>query len=523
VRILGYHTDNKKEGVGIPTNHLPWATPSQPITSAAMNGIGTTPMGPVEGTWVFGFFRDGKNAQDPVMMSTFGGIPQEVSNPDKGFNDPYGSYPLSSHIDEPDTNRLARGGGKNPVPLKGDLVIPSAEDSPSLDRKRKSRTKSVPIADAGNITTTIPNTDKINLYPPGTEVSGGGDEGVINPDISDATYGKEAKDATEFHRWNEPNPRYGGVKDSDTTYLDSIGLTSIYPYNHVRMSESGHVEEWDDTPTAERMHRFHTSGTFEEIQPDGTRVVKVVGDEYEIVLGKKNVSITGTCNVTITGDCRMLYQGDLVQEVKGNYHLNVHKDKLTKISGNEVTEVLADRKVVVNGNCDLKVGYDQIINIGDDRTINVGSTGMKQDGTTPKTGNVAETITGNLKEVTQGTMNTTVNKNTTLLSNAAMDITSISNMGLSTNANFNHTVKGNSTHKIFQNASINVLGSFRKKIGGAAFEQYANTFDERHEGHYKIYTGDDTSSVRVSGKVDHSCPTVRTGTTACNTAQTTGL
>ena len=58
VRILGYHTD--KKGIDhIPTNTLPWATPSQPITSGAMNGIGTTPMGPVEGTWVFGFFRDG--------------------------------------------------------------------------------------------------------------------------------------------------------------------------------------------------------------------------------------------------------------------------------------------------------------------------------------------------------------------------------------------------------------------------------------------------------------------------------
>lgn len=30
--------------------------PVQPMTSAAMSGIGTTPLGPVEGTWVVGFF-----------------------------------------------------------------------------------------------------------------------------------------------------------------------------------------------------------------------------------------------------------------------------------------------------------------------------------------------------------------------------------------------------------------------------------------------------------------------------------
>ena len=483
VRILGYHTDNKVAGVGIPTEHLPWATPSQPITSAAMNGIGTTPMGPVEGTWVFGFFRDGKNAQEPVMMSTFGGRPEAVANPKLGFNDPKGVYPLATHIGEqedgtfigePDVNRLARGGGAKVVPLKGSLKTPSAEDSPSLDRKRKSRTKSVPIADAGNIRTTIPNTDKINLYPPGSEVSGGGDTGVINADISDATHGGSAESATEFHRWNEPNPRYGGVKDSDVTYLSTIELTSQYPHNHVRMSESGHVEEWDDTKTSERLHKYHTSGTFEEIQPDGTKVVKVVGDEYEIILGKKNVSITGTCNVTITGDCRMLYQGDLVQEVKGNYHLNVHKDKLTKISGNEVTEVLADRKVVVNLNDDLKVGYDQIINIGDDRTINVGSQGKKQDGNILKTCTVRENIiankdnlsnSGNLIEVTHGTMNTTVNKNTTLLSNAAMDISSIGNMGISTNSNLNHTVKENIVQTVRGNTTINITGFESKTIG----------------------------------------------------------
>jgi hypothetical protein len=555
VRILGYHTDNKVAGVGIPTHHLPWATPSQPITSAAMNGIGTTPMGPVEGTWVFGFFRDGKNAQDPVMMSTFGGIPQEVSTPDKGFNDPYGSYPLSSHIDEPDTNRLARGGGALPVPLKDDLIIPSAEDSPSLDRKRKSRTKSVPIADAGNIRTTIPNTDNINLYPPGSEVTGGGDTGVTNPDISDATYEKEAKDAPEGHRWNEPNPRYGGVKDSDTTYLDIImenpagsgkpGLTSIYPYNHVRMSESGHVEEWDDTPTAERMHRFHTSGTFEEIQPDGTKVVKVVGDEYEIVLGKKNVSITGTCNVTITGDCRMLYQGDLVQEVKGNYHLNVHKDKLTKISGNEVTEVLADRKVAVSGNCDLTVGYDQIINIGDDRTINVGTDGFKKGSNTIfKTCTVRETITGNTKnpdnsgnliEVTGGTMSTTVTKNTTLISTAAMDIFSLGDMGISTNANFNHSVAKNSTHTIGNlsdfpddgNATINVLGSFKHKIGGKTFKEYIGEYHETWDGDKLLFTGADTYNDRHNSGVDFSvlpaCNPTRTGDQSCKEVETTGL
>jgi hypothetical protein len=67
VRIYGYHTDSK---VILPTYDLPWATPIQPITSAAISGIGSSPLGPVEGTWVIGFFLDGEDMQQPAIFGT---------------------------------------------------------------------------------------------------------------------------------------------------------------------------------------------------------------------------------------------------------------------------------------------------------------------------------------------------------------------------------------------------------------------------------------------------------------------
>ena len=73
IRVLGYHTANVQD---IPTDELPWATPVQPITSGAMTGVGTTPLGPVEGTWVVGFWRDGANAQEPCFFGTIGGYPK---------------------------------------------------------------------------------------------------------------------------------------------------------------------------------------------------------------------------------------------------------------------------------------------------------------------------------------------------------------------------------------------------------------------------------------------------------------
>ena len=472
VRILGYHTNNKASGTGIPTENLPWATPMQPVTSAAMNGVGTTPLGPVEGTWVFGFFRDSKDAQDPVMLGTVGGIPQEPADPQLGFNDPNGRYPLQTHIGEQDTNRLARGGGVIPVPLKTESGTTS-EDSPSLNFKRKSRTKDVPIARAGDMTTSIANTTKNNgIY----------DEEPI---------------------WHEPNPRYGGVADSDTEYLTTVELSSSYPHNHVRMSESGHVEEWDDTPTAERLHKFHKSGTFEEIQPDGTKVVKVVGSNYEIVLGNDNVVVNGTCNVTIGGDCRLRYKQDLVVEVEGDYHLNVHGEMRTKISGNQTTEVFGDRKTTINVNDDLKVGNanqdcQQIINIDGNRTTNV-------------TGNVDETIQGNLQELTYGTMGTIVFDNASLISVKDINVSALGKLGLSTDSNCDITVTGNTVFK--------TTGTYSQLVKEKTILEYQKELHETQQGHYYLYNGNDTSTVKEQGFTDHVCPNTRNGTNSCNTAE----
>lgn len=67
VRIYGYHTDSKEL---LPTKDLPWCVPIQPITSAAISGKGSSPLGPVEGTWVIGFFLDGEDMQQPAMFGT---------------------------------------------------------------------------------------------------------------------------------------------------------------------------------------------------------------------------------------------------------------------------------------------------------------------------------------------------------------------------------------------------------------------------------------------------------------------
>jgi len=71
-RILGYHTDDKEE---LPTEDLPWAIPVMPANSAGSSGVGWSPTGAVEGSWVVGFFADGENGQHPMFFGTVGSIP----------------------------------------------------------------------------------------------------------------------------------------------------------------------------------------------------------------------------------------------------------------------------------------------------------------------------------------------------------------------------------------------------------------------------------------------------------------
>jgi hypothetical protein len=73
VRIVGIHSDDKEI---LPTKDLPWAIAMQPSTSAAISGIGSTPLGLLPGSWCIGFFIDGDDMQQPVIMGTIGSLSQ---------------------------------------------------------------------------------------------------------------------------------------------------------------------------------------------------------------------------------------------------------------------------------------------------------------------------------------------------------------------------------------------------------------------------------------------------------------
>ena len=389
VRCLGFHTEDKND---IPTADLPWAHVMHPVTDPSMQGMGNTPTFLLEGSWVVGFFRDAQEKQQPIIMGSLPGVPSSAADSSKGFNDPNANYPntkisQSGHsTGESDTNRLARGAA-------------DAEAHQSLIDRRESRVTDIPIATKPNFGADGVSTKLISEDPPTT--------------------------------WEEPHPQ--GIPYS----------MSQYPYNHVFESESGHISEVDDTPGNERLYREHRTGTSEELFADGSRMTKIVQDDYEIVYGDKSVFIAGNVNLTISGNVRHLIQGDYVQEVEGDYTLKVGKNMYTKIGalgvGNYELDILGGHSYRVADNL-----YG-VIGIGDSSKSSYDIQ-----------------IKGNESRQVGGASRTSVVGNNSYISNASLHLFGANYVTI------NQTL---STGYI----NIDAAGQLNTRITGAVKETYAST------------------------------------------------
>lgn len=70
-----------------------------------------------------------------------------------------------------------------------------------------------------------------------------------------------------------------------------------YPQNKIIETSAGHRVEIDDTSGAERIHIYHATGSYIEMQPDGNIVIKSANDSYELAEGNKNIGATGTIDI----------------------------------------------------------------------------------------------------------------------------------------------------------------------------------------------------------------------------------
>ena len=372
VRIFGLHTDDTTK-IGI--EDLPWANVMMPVNSASISGIGITPTGLVEGSWVVGFFADGENAQDPIIMGSLPGKSVQPLNELKAFKDPNSKYPR--WFNETDLSRNARAS--------------TWKDTPAYATRYSSLISKVDTATPPKLDTT--QLDKAASY-------------------------------YERATWSEPEPRNG--------------IGGYYPFVHTYETESGIVREFDDTPSQSRIHEYHPSGTFYEIYPDGKRSTKVVGDNFEIVIGSENILVRGKRNITIEGDAKQLIKGDYTVEVSGNYNLKVHGERNTKIGSNDNLEIVGSSNTNITADMLQRVGKSQTILVDVDKTETIGG-----KSNLAVTGSVDFTFLDTFTVFSNGAQAISTNASQQFLSKSGLEFGSQADWNLTCNANLTITTAGN--------------------------------------------------------------------------------
>lgn len=485
VRIFGYHTEDTRD---LPTRDLPWALPLQPITSAATSGVGSSPVGIVPGAWVVGFFLDGTNAQQPIIMGTLAGKPkvtteveekikqvkeeefflkdafgnivydsqgQPISKESKIINIRDSFYPLlanridlvlqtlSKELSNDDISKVGNNNelGKYQMDVsslinlgylrrpEGGIVDYDVVDDDSLWTGKDGASSKDNFLRNGSLQekvmldnmkfnfdtmvrlgkikeTTDPtvvgsllatahlvgptNADKLDRktndgillrdYFTLVNSSLGGDEldfaldiedentyiSNLDNDVSKNLNNEELSKVKGFSDPNKKYPKYeyAGLSDvnklaiGDMSHLSVTKKTNkritgielpftnqtwdepdsayaaVYPYNQVIETEAGHVIELDSTPNAERIHVFHKTGTYIEIDVNGSMVRKTVGDNYEVMDRNNFVFVKGASTLTVEGKTSILVKDNATIEVEGDLNVTGHGDTLVQTAKN---------------------------------------------------------------------------------------------------------------------------------------------------------------------------------------------
>ena len=454
VRVVGLHNHDKTQ---LKTADLPWAYPLQPVTSAGISGIGHTPLGPVEGSWVIVMFRD-ESKQQPILIGSIGGIPQAEGAIDEDSGelilkeDGY-LKKASEQIVTTENDVLSNSIGDDQLEDTGLQAARNFSSSTDIQNQIQENTGSVDktklaaveekvkglintditqgmydslvsfeyengTLDTSTITKDLNNNDYLGAataFAEEAKVNGEVDadklrkrlqekdsfikQGVPGPTgdlipvkatiptVDDNNASGQLDDGLKMVLgFRDPNGKYPLYRfEPDTNRLarhedikktivrkkeltrtkgvvTSFGVSwdqspipynATYPYNHVYQSESGHVLEFDDTKNSERVHLYHTKGTFFEIDANGTKVEKIVGDNYQILERNDNLYVKGSGNITIDGNWNVKVNNNANIEVMGNAQTHVHGNMETSVLGSYKLKAASINLEAHSGNVDM--------------------------------------------------------------------------------------------------------------------------------------------------------------------------
>ena len=264
------------------------------------------------------------------------------------------------------------------------------------------------------------------------------------------------------------------------------------------------------------------SGTFEEIHPHGTRVVKVVYDDYEIVARNKKIVINASkstaasgIDLTVNGAVKQKVTGDYILDIGGNFIRRVGKNEIVKVgaggSGNMETEILGSYNINVNRNYIATIGNGA--NEATDGNLTVTVTG-KEERTINKTQDITVLSDISVTSLTASISQTAFTD---------FNITGLSTMNVISAGTTSHGSSGVVTINYEDNVSETIGGTLTQSVTGAVSETNSSSLTTRISGitgisygqdathHYlqafKEKIDGDTFVDKAANKVDHVHPT----------------
>ena len=274
VRCIGYHSDSTDD---IPTQDLPWASVMMPVTAGGMSGVGMSPHFLVEGTWVMGFFRDPAK-QEPIII---GALP--------------GKNSIVTGFAAKKKKTIASSGQAGGQSVKGGFKDQGTKPAGGQDIKYPTE-----------------------LYMSKTDTN------VLAQELI-STHPSNSVKTTLETGWTTAT----GTADQPASTQEN----AKYPYNHVMETEAGHYIEFDDTKGNERIHLYHKTGTFIEIDATGNVVIKTVGNVTNIIAGNMDTYVKGNYNLSVGGTTGVYSKGLVTEKFDAGRKTTITGTETAEISG----------------------------------------------------------------------------------------------------------------------------------------------------------------------------------------------
>ena len=358
VRAFGIHGTNQQ----IPTDALPWAIVAQ--------GDWTTSSVPRINSWVFGVFLDGRDAQQPMVLSN---IPTQYAEPINPEKNGWGVIPgRDGHI-------LAHGSDPDSFgePAQSKLMRGERTETTHVLQHEMGRVTDVKIGGNSERTWSEPGSAYKTQYP-------------FNKTIETKFHSIEMDDTPGGERITVHH------KSGSYVQIDARGTTT-----HKSVSDKYEVNNMNHHVSVGGMSTVTINGN-SYVYVKGNKIEEVEGDYQQLIHGNHLLSVGGQANV-IASEQVQIRAGDVKMEANvgtmaikaakelqtqsglGTYFKSAKiwvqatdalsiKGKTTLFEGTESLDIFSD-KVNIQGTSDFNIKGDAVLKVGSDGEISVsGST-----------------------------------------------------------------------------------------------------------------------------------------------------